>query len=100
MRHDFRHSTWGHAMHMPNLNPDGDLEAMSHSTPVVRVGDEVMYETAYGYAVAEVIKATPYLDPPDMCRWTARVTERHLSETVRRLVAEGKVDKPPFAVVD
>ena len=95
-RHDFRKVRWGH-----NFDPTGaitmdTLEAFSWSTPIVRSGDEVVWETAYGYVVGKVVECRHYVNPNDMALWTAEIVERHLSQESVQLIESGAVEAPPW----
>lgn len=94
MRHDFRNSRWGHNIDAKVVNDL--LSGFSWSTPALKLGDEIVYNTNYGWAVAEVVVCHNYRDPYDMTDFKAEITERHLSEESQALVDSGEVDSPPW----
>lgn len=94
MRHDFTRSRWGHNMEA-KLNGES-LEGYTWSSPRIKLGDELLYKTAYGTAVAQVVEVKTYLDPHDMAHFKATIIKRNLSEKVQAMIAAGEVDSPPW----
>ena len=94
MRHDFTRSRWGHNM---SAKMDGEvLKGFTWSSPQLKEGDEVRYETAYGWAVAKVTNCHQYRDPHDMARFEAVIVERELSEKSKQMIDNGEVDSAPW----
>lgn len=94
-RHDFRVTTWGHNISLARFK-GGTLTAFTWSTPVVKMGDELIWKTNYGYAVGQVIECKNYLDPMDMSRVIVKIIERHLSDEVEAMVYSGEVEPPDW----
>lgn len=72
---DFRVTGWGHN-HYIKAQPDGSYHGSCWSTPMAQTGDHILWETDYGYAVAEVEEVKFYGDPGDMYWVRCRVVER------------------------
>ena len=76
---------------------DGErLKGYTWSSPAVKLGDEILYKTAYGTAVAQVVECHGYMDPPDMGRFEAVIIKRNISEKVQAMIDSGEVDSPPW----
>lgn len=76
VEHDYhRHTGWGHDHHL-SARDDGTYQGMIFTQDGCQVGDTVLCTTGYGYARARIDQVTPQVDPPDMYRVTATITER------------------------
>jgi hypothetical protein len=71
-----------------NPTPSGDYKGWTISTPIVRVGDTLVWKTAYGEAVVQVTESNPYYDPPDMSAVRGIVIERRVSEAALAQIEE------------
>ena len=94
MEHDFRRTYWGHNFGM-TLSPDGDYSGWTISTPVVKVGDTLVWETAYGEAVVKVTESYPRRDPMDMSAVRGIVVERRVREEYIQKAKEAG-ETPPW----
>lgn len=82
---DYRHTSWGHniAISHWDKDPEGELRGHVWNQKPVNVGDEMIWETPYGYATAKVTEVKPCGDPWDM--YWLRV------QVIRREDKDGKV---------
>lgn len=67
--HDFTQRGWGHNFENYGEQSDGTHRWATWSTPIVREGDFILYETVYGTAKGEVVKSEPPAFDVDDMRW-------------------------------
>ena len=87
---DFRVTGWGHNHYFEPLE-DGTYYGACWSTPIVQVGDTVIWETNYGHAEAEVLESEPPVFPvADMRIVRSRVVKRVANPDI---VSQEEVDE-------
>jgi hypothetical protein len=72
---DYTRKYWGHDLSIKQ-GQDGLLRGFCWSSPGVRVGDQLIWRTAYGTAVGEIIECRWSIDPDDMFQITVKVRDR------------------------
>lgn len=73
---DYTHRSWGHNIEFIGSVVDGKAHACCWYMWGVREGDNVLWETAYGTALARVVAAKPFYDPQDMYSIDLVIIER------------------------
>ena len=74
---DFRTTGWGHNFSLRQMRRKTRFTGPVWSTPRPRVGDKILWRTAFGHVVAVVKKVDYCRDPQDMCFIECKVIERH-----------------------
>jgi hypothetical protein len=92
MQHDFRETFWGHNFGITCSGDEG--RGWTISTPLVKVGDTLLWRTSYGECVAEVTESNPFGDPHDMSAVRAKIVERRVSEEALAQIDEH--GEPPW----
>lgn len=90
MTHDFRRVYWSHNIEV-NCIGDNIYTGFSWSTPGVWEGDEVLWETAYGYARARVLESEHVFNVDDMYKIKCEVVGRSVKKSLK---GEFEKDKP------
>lgn len=93
--HDYRKTYWGHNIGIKAVpNHPARFNGWCFARYGVRLMDEVIWETAYGYARARVVDCEPYGDPTDMYKIEVEVVGRAVKESLRKQFEEDN----PFEV--
>lgn len=78
---DYRVTSWGHNHTLTQTSP-GIFEGFVWHYSFPEAGDEVLWLTNYGHAVAEIASVKAMMDPSDMYLITAKVIGRVADEAI------------------
>lgn len=86
---DYRITTWGHNHYFEPTDND-EYNGPCWVTGSISVGDEILWKTGYGHAVAEVLSVRSYRDPSDMFSVRSKVIRRVANPNI---VSQEELDK-------